>query len=138
MLSMSRLLWVLQALLAAVFLFSGTFKLALPIDVIQQQLPLPELYIRAIGVIELLGAIGLVLPALLRIQPVLTPLAAAGLVILMAGATLLTPSLTGGDVSSAALPLVLGLLSAFVAYGRARRAPIAPRQPRATLRLAAR
>jgi hypothetical protein len=89
-------------------------------------LPLPELYIRAIGTIELLGALGLTLPAMLRILPILTPLAAAGLVILMTGATLLSPSFTG-DVTSSALPLVLGALCAFVAYGRARVAPITPR-----------
>jgi uncharacterized membrane protein YphA (DoxX/SURF4 family) len=135
---MSRFLWILQVLLAAVFLFSGAFKLALPIDVIQQQLPLSELYVRSIGIIETLGALGLVLPALLRIQPGLTPLAAAGLVLLMAGATLLSPSLTGGDITSAVLPLVLGVLSAVVAYGRGRLAPVSPRHPGAALRLAAR
>lgn len=123
---MSRLLFVLQALLALVFLFAASFKLLAPIELIQAQLPLPELYIRAIGTIELLGALGLTLPAMLRILPILTPLAAAGLVILMTGATLLSPSFTG-DVTSSALPLVLGALCAFVAYGRARVAPITPR-----------
>src|SRR5579864_756930 len=134
---MSRLLWILQALLALVFLFAASFKLLAPIELIQPQLPLPELYIRAIGTIELLGALGLTLPALLRILPNLTPLAAAGLVILMTGATALSPSFTG-EIASAALPLVLGLLCAFVAYGRSRLAPIAPRPHVGTLGFASR
>jgi len=59
---MSRTLWILQSLLACVFLFSGLIKLVTPIDVMQQQLPLPEALIRFIGVAETLGAIGLILP----------------------------------------------------------------------------
>ena len=135
---MSRLLWTLQSLLALFFLFSASFKLLAPIDIIQQQLPLPELSIRGIGTIELLGALGLVLPALLRILPNLTPLAAAGLVLLMTGATLLSPSFTGGDMASSILPFTLGVLCAFVAYARLRIKPIAPRQRAAALRFATR
>jgi DoxX-like family len=120
----NRLLWSLQLLLAAVFLFSGAFKLLAPIDVVQQQLPLPGAFIRFIGTVETLGAIGLVLPSVLRIRPSLTPLAAGGLVILMSGATVLTPSLVGA-LLPALLPLALGVLAAGVAYGRWRVAPIA-------------
>jgi hypothetical protein len=79
-------------------------------------LPLPGPFLRFIGVAEVLGAIGLILPGLLGIRPGLTPLAAAGLVIIMIGATGL--NLAGGDVVPALIPLVVGLLSAFVAYGR--------------------
>src|SRR2546425_7917203 len=82
---------------------------------------LPGWFLRFIGVAEVLGAIGLIVPGLLRIRPGLTPLAAAGLVIIMIGATVLT--LAGGDVAPALIPLVVGLLSAFVAYGRWRLAP---------------
>lgn len=131
---MSRLLFVLQVLLALVFLFAASFKLLAPIELIQAQLPLPELSVRAIGIIEVLGALGLTLPAMLRILPILTPLAAGGLVILMAGATLLSPSFTG-DVTSSALPLVLGVLCAFIVYGRTRMAPLTPR-PRQSAALA--
>ncbi len=120
---MNRVLWVLQVLLACVFLFSGAFKLLAPIDVVQQQLPLSAAFIRFIGTVETLGAIGLVLPSLLRIRPVLTPVAACGLVIVMTGATLLTPSLVGA-LSPALLPLMLGIVAAVVAYGRWRVAPI--------------
>jgi hypothetical protein len=73
-------------------------------------------------VAEVLGAIGLILPGLVRIRPGLTPLAAAGLMIIMIGATVIT--LAGGDVAPALIPLVVGLLLAFVAYGRWRLAPL--------------
>jgi uncharacterized membrane protein YfcA len=76
---------------------------------------------RFIGVAEVLGGIGLILPGLVRIRPSLTPLAAAGLVIIMIGATVIT--LVGGDLLAALIPLVVGLLAAFVAYGRWRLAP---------------
>lgn len=120
----TRVLWIIQVLLAALFLFAGGFKLLLPVDVVQQQLPLPASLIHLIGTLEVLGALGLVLPSLLRVQPVLTPLAAVGLTLLMTGATILTPELMGGEVAPAVLPLVVGLLAATVAYGRWRVAPI--------------
>jgi hypothetical protein len=126
----SRTLWIVQSLLACVFLFAGLVKLVTPIDVMQQQLPLPEFAIRGIGILETLAAFGLILPSLLRILPVLTPLAAAGLVILMTGATLLTPALSDGEIAPAVLPLALGLLSTFVVYGRTRVAPIQSRTGR--------
>jgi hypothetical protein len=135
---MSRALWIVQVLLALVFAFSGSVKLLVPVDVMQQQLPLPGLAIHTIGTLEVLGAIGVVLPALLRILPGLTPLAAAGLALLMVGATVLTPVLTPEAAISAILPFTLGLLSAFVAYGRTLRAPIAARKGSSKLQLAAR
>jgi hypothetical protein len=118
---MTGALWVVQGLLALVFLFAGGTKLVLPLETMTQQMPLPGLFLRFIGVAEVLGAIGLVLPGLLRIRPALTPLAAAGLTVVMIGATGLT--LASGDVALALIPLVVGLLSAFVAYGRWRLAP---------------
>jgi hypothetical protein len=65
-----------------------------------------------------LGAIGLILPVLLRIKPGLTPLAAAGLVIIMIGATVVT--LMTGGIAMAIMPVVVGLLLVFVVYGRRR------------------
>ena len=118
---MTYALWIVQGLLALVFLFSGGMKLVLPLEVLTEQVSLPGLFVRFIGVAEVLGALGLILPGLLGIWPGLTPLAAAGLVIIMIGATVLT--LMGGDVAPALIPLVVGLLSAFVAYGRWRLAP---------------
>jgi len=120
---MTYALWIIQVLLAALFLFAGGTKLILPLDVLTSmgspnQIALPGWFVRFIGVVEVLGALGLILPGLLRIRPGLTPLAAAGLVSIMIGATVLT--LAGGDVAPALIPLVVGLLSAFVAYGRWR------------------
>ena len=123
---MTRLLWTLQVLLAVLFLFSGAIKLAVPPDVLYQMVPMPELFVRFIGACEALGAVGLILPSLLRIRPGLTPLSATGLVIIMTGATLLTPVFTDGAYATALLPLVLGLLAGFVAYGRWRLTPIEP------------
>jgi uncharacterized membrane protein YphA (DoxX/SURF4 family) len=119
---MTYVLWIVQVLLAALFLFAGGMKLVLPLEKMTGSVPLPGLFLRFIGVVEVLGAIGLILPGLLRIRPGLTPLAAAGLVIIMIGATVLT--LAGGDVALALIPLVVGLLAAFVAYGRWRLAPL--------------
>jgi uncharacterized membrane protein YphA (DoxX/SURF4 family) len=115
---MTSALWIVQGLLLLIFLFAGSMKLVLPIEVMTQQmpLPLPGLFLRFIGTAEVAGAIGLILPGLLRIRPGLTPLAACGLVIIMIGATVVT--LAGGEVAAALIPLVVGLLCAFVAYGR--------------------
>ena len=118
---MSYALWIVQGLLALLFLFAGGMKLVLPLDKLAGPIALPGLFLRFIGVAEVLGAIGLILPGLLRIKPGLTPLAAAGLVIIMIGATGLT--VASGDVAMALIPLVVGLLAAFVAYGRWRLAP---------------
>jgi hypothetical protein len=114
-------LWIVQGLLALIFLFAGGMKLVLPLEELAGPVPLPGLFMRFIGVAEVLGAIGLILPGLLGIRPGLTPLAAAGLVIIMIGATVIT--LVGGDLAAALISVVVGLLSAFVAYGRRRLAP---------------
>lgn len=115
---MTTALWILQALLAMLFLFAGSMKLIVPIEMMtaQMPLPLPGLFLRFIGTCEVAGALGLILPGLLRIRPMLTPLAACGLVIIMIGATVVT--LAGGGGVSALVPLVVGLLCTAVAYGR--------------------
>jgi len=117
-------LWIVQGLLAALFLFTGGMKLILPLEELTGSMPVPGPFLRFIGVAEVLGALGLILPGLLRIRPGLTPLAAAGLVILMIGATAIT--LTGGAVAAAPIPLVVGLLAAFVFWGRWRGTPRSP------------
>src|SRR5688572_7153492 len=118
---MTYALWIVQVLLGALFLFAGVMKLVLPLDQLAGPMPLPGPFLRFIGVVELLGGLGLILPGLLRIRPGLTPLAAAGLVVIMVGATVLT--LKTGSVAMALMPLVVGLLSAFVAWGRWHIAP---------------
>jgi hypothetical protein len=119
---MSYALWIVQALLAAVFLFAGGMKLVLPLEKLSGPVTMPGAFVRFIGVMEVLGGLGLILPALLRIRPGLTPLAAAGLVIIMIGAIAIT--LMVGEVVVAVISFVVGALAAFVAYGRWRLAPI--------------
>jgi uncharacterized membrane protein YphA (DoxX/SURF4 family) len=120
---MSIALWIIQILLALLFLFAGGMKLYLAPEVLAAMGPpnavqLPGLLLKFIGVCEVLGALGLILPGLLRIRPQLTAVAAAGLVIIMIGAVVLT--IAGPGVGPAIPPLVVGLLCAFVAYGRWR------------------
>jgi hypothetical protein len=112
------LLWIAQGFLALLFVFVGGMKLVLPLDKLAGPVALPGLFVRFIGVAEVLGAVGLILPGLLNIRPGLTPLAAAGLVIIMIGATGIT--LAGGMLGPAVVPFVVGVLSVWVAYGRWR------------------
>jgi uncharacterized membrane protein YphA (DoxX/SURF4 family) len=120
---MNIALWIVQTLLALLFLFVGGMKLVTPMEEMMKQMPisLPGWFVLFTGVVEVLGAIGVILPWLLRIRPGLTPLAAVGLVIIMIGATVYT--LAAGDVASALIPLLVGSLAAFVAYGRWRLTP---------------
>lgn len=124
---MNILLWVIQVLLALLFLFAGVTKLVLPIDVLMDmgspnQVRFPGLFIRFIGVCEVLGAAGLILPGVFRRRQELTPLAAAGLVIIMIGAVVVTVIADG--VAAGIGPLVVALLCAFVAYGRSKLRPL--------------
>ena len=118
---MTVALWIVQGLLAALFLFAGVMKFIMTVEEMTREIPLPGAFLRFIGVAEILGAIGLILPGLLRIKPWLTPLAAAGLAVIMVGATVLT--LMTGAVAMVPMPLVVGILAVFVAYARWRLAP---------------
>ena len=113
----NALLWAAQGLLAALFLFAGAMKFIMPIDALQQgPVVLPVLFIRFIGVCEIAGALGLLLPGLLRIRRELTPTAAIGLVCIMAGAV--TVTIEGGSVAGASVPFIVGALLAIIARGR--------------------
>ena len=118
---MNRKLWFAQIILALLFLFAGVAKFAMPVDAIVKQVHLPGWFIHFIGVAEVLGAMGLILPRLLRIQPRLTPLAAAGLLVIMIGAVVVTAS--NGPIVQSLFPLVTGILCAGVAWGRWKVAP---------------
>ncbi|HEU5430088.1 MAG TPA: DoxX family protein [Thermomicrobiales bacterium] len=115
---MSKALWVVQGVLAVAFLLAGAMKLVTPSDVLAASMPvaLPVLFVKFIGLCEVLGAFGLILPGVFKIRIGLTPLAAVGLVIIMVGATVINAATLG--VAMALPTLVLGLLAAFVAYGR--------------------
>jgi hypothetical protein len=116
----SATLWIVQGLLAVLYLFAGGMKLLMPLDALAAQAHLPGTFMKFIGICEVAGALGLILPGLLRIARVLTPLAASGLLVIMIGATSLTVARMG--LAPAVLPLVAGLLDAFVLYGRWPRA----------------
>jgi len=131
---MNVALWIVQALLGALFVFAGVMKFVMSVEEMTKQIPgMPGWFLHFIGVAEVLGGLGLILPGLVRIRTGLTPLAAACLVVIMIGATVI--SLKIAPAAQALLPLVVGLLAAFVAYGRWR---VAPLRPRAVDSLAAR
>jgi uncharacterized membrane protein YphA (DoxX/SURF4 family) len=118
---MNILLWIIQILLALMFLFAGGLKLVFPADQLQAQAPagavhFSNLFMKFIGVCEVVGALGLVLPGLFRIRKGLTALAALGLLIIMIGAVIISP--IGQGIGAAIPPLIIGLLCAFVAYER--------------------
>jgi uncharacterized membrane protein YphA (DoxX/SURF4 family) len=121
----NRALWTAQILLALLFLMAGTTKLVMPIEKLQGPISLPEAFIRFIGICETLGALGLILPGLFRIRTGLTPLAAAGLVVIMTGATVLT--VAGMGAGAAVLPLVVGVVAVAIAYTRWRVVPLVQR-----------
>lgn len=122
-------LWVVQVLLAAAFGTAGVMKTTMPIHELAQNLvwpgALPPALVRFIGASELAAAIGLILPAATRIRPVLTPLAAAGLVVVMVLASVF--HLSRGEAQALPMNLTFGALAAFVAWGRFRKAPIKAR-----------
>lgn len=115
----NAILWTIQSLLALGFLFAGSMKLVTPAATLAPMIaPLPLGLIRFIGLCEVTGALGLILPGLLRIRTYLTPLAASGLVIIMSGAV--SASITMGRYNDAIPPAVLGILAIVVVYGRLR------------------
>ncbi len=126
---MNVALWIVQVLLAALFAFAGGMKLLMPIEKIAAQGPLLGSMgvglIRFIGVAELAGALGLILPAATRIAPKLTPTAAVGLLVIMVLAFGLHAS--RGEWSHEPVVVIAGLLAAFVVWGRFKKRPIASR-----------
>lgn len=123
-------LWVTQGLVAVAFTGSGLLKAFTPVATLAEQMAwvkaVPASLVPVIGVLEFAGALGLILPSALRIMPKLTVAAAGGLVLTMACAAALHLSL--GEPQMIVPNLVLGGLSAFIAWGRAGKAPIAPKR----------
>lgn len=119
---MDPIIWVAQIVLALLFFMAGIMKITQPVDKLQARMSWvesinPRNLVKVIGLIEVLGAIGLIAPAVTGILPTLTPLAAAGLVVTMIGA--LTLHLSRRDAFANTAPsIVLLALAIFVAYGR--------------------
>ncbi len=115
-------LWIIQVLVAATFLFAAYAKLTMPAAQLAKVSPLPVAFLRFVAVCELAGALGLILPGVLHIREELTPLAAAGLVLIMIGAVSVTVATM--PAAYAILPFVTGILAAYIAYrqrGKLRR-----------------
>jgi putative oxidoreductase len=119
-------LWVVQILLGALFVAVGTMKATQPIAVLVESFgwpaAVPAALVRFIGIAELLGGLGLILPAATRIKPMLTPLAGVGLVLAMLSAAGF--HISRGEFGALPMPLILAGLAASVVWGRAVRAPI--------------
>jgi uncharacterized membrane protein YphA (DoxX/SURF4 family) len=117
---MNIALWIVQVLLAAAFLLAGAMKAFRPIDSLAPNMGwvkvVTPLLVRLIGVAELLGGIGLLVPALTGIDPWLTPLAAAALALVMVLALIF--HIARGEMNRLAPSGILGILAAFAAYGR--------------------
>jgi len=111
------LTWIAQAITALVFLFAGSMKFIMSAEEMTKSSPLPLAFIYFIGVCEILGAFGLILPGALKIRRGLTPIAAAGLTIIMIGATVISLRM---DPKLAITPFVVGLLTSFITYRRWR------------------
>lgn len=128
-----RGLWVVQAFLALFLGFASAVpKLFVPPDLLPPMpIPLPQAFIVFIGVAELLGALGLILPGLTGIRPGLTPLAAAGLLLICIGAT--AYQFAASEPGNAVFAIGIGLLCAFVAYGRWQLVPHNSRSQAPTL-----
>jgi hypothetical protein len=124
---MNVILWILQVLLGLLFIWAGGYKLVVPASALAAQSPpgqivFPGLFMKFIGLCELLGGFGLILPAVFRTRQYLVPLAALGLLIIMIGATVVV--LMGGLVGVAVTNVVIALMLAFIAYGRSRLRPL--------------
>jgi hypothetical protein len=132
--TVNRLLWTAQSLAAVLFLFAGSMKFIIPAEKMQQgPIVLPIAFLYFIGVCECLGALGLLLLSILRIRTSLTPLAAAGLTLIMIGAT--TVSALAMGAAAGIFPAVIGVVTAWIAYGRTRVEPLKD-APRRVLRVA--
>jgi hypothetical protein len=118
-------LWIAQVIVAGMFLMVGVLKTFTPIAQLSVMIPWAQdsqVLIRFIGITEILGALGLILPAALKIAPRLTVWAAYGLTLTMVLGTLFHT--VRGEIPAIPTTIVLGLLSAFIAWGRSAKAPI--------------
>jgi len=119
-------LWVVQVLLGLMFLMAGGMKASQPVEAMAESLPwlssTPLGLVRFIGISELLGGLGLLLPSILRIKPFLTVWAAVGLAIVMLLAAIFHGS--RGEFSAIGMNVVFMAMFAFIAWGRSKKVPI--------------
>ena len=123
------MLWIAQVLLAATFIWASMMKLFQSIDKLSAMWPwvaeVPVALLKFTAVVDLLGGLGLVLPALFRIKPKLTPITAAAVIILMVIASGF--HISRGEASVIGANVVFAIFAAFIAWGRFKKAPILPK-----------
>ena len=119
-------LWAAQIILAAMFLMTGAMKLTSPIEQLSAMLPwtkdVPDGLVRFIGASELMGGIGLLLPSILRIKPILTPIASLGLALIILFATML--HISRGESPVIGIHIIIMAISIFIAWGRIKKEQI--------------
>lgn len=123
------LLWIAQGLLAASLIWSSSMKLFQPVQKLAEMWPWAaenEFLVKFTGVLDLLAAFGLILPALLHIQPKLTVYAAYGTIALMVAASLF--HIARGEASQIGVNIFFAAFAAFISWGRQKRAPFTPKQ----------
>ncbi len=127
--------WALQALMALLFLMGGLYNISQPIEVLAPKMSyvnyFPIWAVKLIAASEVLGAIGLLLPDILRIKTILTPLAALGLALVMLFATIY--HITHGEANEAPMTIVLGIIVSFIAWIRYKKIPIKDRPTLASI-----
>ena len=120
------ILWVAQIILGGMFIMAGMMKSTQPIVDLSKSVPwtanVPLALVRFVGVSELFGGVGLILPSLLRIKPILTPIAAIGILLIMVFA--LVYHVMNGEINVIGINIAFGLVAAFIAWGRLKKAPI--------------
>ena len=126
---LNKALWTAQVILGIIFIMAGMMKSALPIDQLSLSVPwvkdVPQALVRFIGISELLGALGLLLPGVLRIKPRFTPYAASGLLTIQVFAMIF--HFSRGEYGSIGFNLILALFAVFIAWGRFKRLPVLER-----------
>ncbi|MGA3014442.1 MAG: DoxX family protein [Bacteroidales bacterium] len=124
--TLNIILWIAQVILAGMFIMAGFMKTTMPIEQLSVSLPwakdVPAWLVRIIGISEFLGALGLILPSLLRIKPILTPLAALGIIAIMAMAAVF--HITRTEISGVVFTFILALVAVFIGWGRWKKVPI--------------
>ena len=120
------LLWIAQILLSLCLSWAGIVKLFQPVEQLKMMWPwtgeVSQVFVKLIGIIDLLGALGLLIPPLFRFKPVLTPIAAIGIILLMITASIF--HICRGESSQIGFNIVVAVISAFVVYGRLKLVPI--------------
>lgn len=123
------ILWIAQVVLASTLIWSSTMKLFQPIGKLSAMWPwagqVSLAFVKLTGLIDLLGAVGLILPALLRIRPKLTPVAALAIIALMICASIF--HISRGEASSIGVNIFFAIIAVFIAWGRFKKAPISPK-----------